>query len=404
MKFEFFIAKRYLTKGRKNSFISTISLVSTIGIAIGVAALIIALALMNGFQNDIRNKILDSTAHIMVNDLTGEGLDRYEQTIETVRNQVKDITHITPVVFGTVLIKGNYSNGSGAILRGLDFSRKTKENWLRSIPPTDLPRQRNQLMIGREIADRNGLEKGDTCIVVSPQTTLSPTGLIPKMRKFTISGIFKSGLYDIDNGTIVTNLNTAQKMFRLGNRVNYLQIFIRDMFKVGSIRQQLVDILPPRYSIITWKEHNAALYTALDLEKTVLFFTLSLIIVVASLNIIAGLILLVIQKIKDIGILLSYGASSKMIRKIFFIQGAIIGITGTAAGVIIGFVFSFFANKFELIKIPQEIYQMSHVSFNIRFIDLMAVVLVSLLISFTATLIPSKKASSVKIVDAVKSE
>ena len=404
MKFEFFIAKRYLIKGRKNSFISTISVVSTIGIAIGVAALIIALALLNGFQTDIRNKILDSTAHIMLNDLTGEGLENHDDIIDSVKTKIEDVTFISPVVFGTVLIKGNYSNGSGAILRGLDFSKKTKENWLRSIPDGDLPKGRNELMIGDEIAARNGLEKGDTCIIVSPQTTLSPTGLIPRMKKFTISGVFKSGLYDIDNGTVVTDLRTAQKLFKLDNKVNYIQIFIKDMFDVDRIREKLLEILPPRFSIISWKEHNAALYTALDLEKTVLFFTLSLIIVVASLNIIAGLILLVIQKIKDIGILLSYGASPKTIRKIFFIQGAIIGITGTAAGVLTGLGFSFMANKFELIKIPQEIYQMSHVSFNIRLTDLLAVIGISLLISFTATLIPSGKASSVKIVDAVKNE
>lgn len=404
MKFEFFIARRYLTKGRKNSFISTISIVSTIGIAIGVAALIIALALLNGFQSDIRDKILDSTAHIMLNDITGEGLDNYDEIISLVKENIEDITYISPVVFGTVLLKGIYSNGSGAILRGLDFSKRTRENWLRSIPDRNLPRGRNQLMIGQEIANRNGLEKGDTCIIVSPQTVLSPTGLIPKMKKFTISGVFKSGLYDIDNGTIVTDIKTAQKLFRLNNRVNYIQIFIKDMFDVDRIRTELLNILPPRFSIISWKEHNAALYTALDLEKTVLFFTLSLIIVVASLNIIAGLILLVIQKIKDIGILLSYGASKKTIRKIFFIQGAIIGLTGTSLGVALGLGFSFFANKFELIKIPQEIYQMSHVSFNIKFSDLLLVIAVSLFISFTATIIPSRKASSVKIVDAVKSE
>lgn len=404
MKFEFFIARRYLTKGRKNSFVSTISIVSTIGIAIGVAALIIALALLNGFQSDIRDKILDSTAHIMLNDITGEGLANYDEIISLVKENIEDITYISPVVFGTVLLKGIYSNGSGAILRGLDFSKRTRENWLRSIPDSNLPRGRNQLMIGQEIANRNGLEKGDMCIIVSPQTVLSPTGLIPKMKKFTISGVFKSGLYDIDNGTIVTDLKTAQKLFRLNNKVNYIQIFIKDMFDVDRIRTELLNILPPRFSIISWKEHNAALYTALDLEKTVLFFTLSLIIVVASLNIIAGLILLVIQKIKDIGILLSYGASKKTIRKIFFIQGAIIGLTGTSLGVALGLGFSFFANKFELIKIPQEIYQMSHVSFNIKFSDLLLVIAVSLFISFTATIIPSRKASSVKIVDAVKSE
>jgi len=404
MKFEFFIARRYLTRGRRNSFISTISIVSTIGIAIGVAALVIALALLNGFQSDIRDKILDSTAHIMLNDITGNGLSEYDETISIVKKEIDDITFITPVVFGTVLLKGHYSNGSGAILRGLDFSVKTRENWLRAIPEEELPRKRNELLIGSEIAVRNGLEKGDECIIISPQPVLSPTGLIPKMKKFKISGIFKSGLYDIDNGTIVTNLKTAQKLFKLGNKVNYIQIFLRDMFDVENVRGKLLNILPPRFSIITWKEHNAALYTALDLEKTVLFFTLSLIIVVASLNIIAGLILLVIQKIKDIGILLSYGASPKMIKKIFFIQGAIIGIGGTSLGVFIGLVFSFLANKLELIKIPQEIYQMSYVSFNIRLTDLLAVIGISLLISFTATLIPSKKAASVKIVDAVKSE
>ncbi len=404
MKFEFFIAKRYLTRGRKNSFVSTISIVSIIGIAIGVAALIIALALLNGFQSDIRDKILDSTAHIMLNDITGEGLEGYEETISVIKKNINDVTYISPVVFGTVLLKGNYRNGSGAILRGLDFSKETKENWLRSIPPEELPKGKNEIMIGEELAVRNGLYKGDSCIIVSPQPVLSPTGLIPKMKKLYISGIFKSGLYDIDNGTVVTNLKTAQKLFRLGNKINYIQIFLKDMFSVDKIKKELSELLPPDFSIISWKEHNAALYTALDLEKTVLFFTLSLIIIVASLNIIAGLILLVIQKIKDIGILLSYGASAKTIRRIFFIQGGIIGISGTALGVSIGLLFSFLANKFELIKIPQEIYQMSHVSFNIKPIDLIAVIVVSLVISFTATLIPSKKASSVKIVDAVKSE
>jgi lipoprotein-releasing system permease protein len=160
-------------------------------------------------------------------------------------------------------------------------------------------------------------------------------------------------------------------------------------------------------AVITWKDLNASLYSALEMEKTVLFFTLTLIIVVASLNIIAGLILLVIQKIRDIGILLSYGATPKMIKKIFFIQGSIIGIMGTAVGVLLGVVFCFFANKFELIAVPagmEEFYQLSYVPFNISPVDLLAVVLASLFISFMATLIPSRKAASVNVIDAVKNE
>ncbi len=404
MRFELFIAKRYLLRGRKNSFISTISIVSTIGIAIGVAALIIALALINGFQSDIRGKILDSTAHIMLNNLIGDGIDGYEEIIKNIKKDFKEVTYASPVVFGTVLLKGDFRSSSGAILRGINVSGDLKETWLRAMGKENLPLKKNELLIGKEMAVRTGLNIGDTCLILAPQPNLSPIGILPRMKKFVITGIFNSGLYEIDNGTVLTNISSSQKLFNLKDKINYIQLYVKDMFDVDNIAEKLRNFLPPRLSVITWKDHNAALYTALDLEKTVLFFTLSLIIIVASLNIIAGLILLVIQKIKDIGILLSYGASPKTIRRIFFIQGGIIGIAGTFLGVIIGLGFSFLANKLELIKIPKEIYQMSYVSFNIKPTDLMAVIVISLLISFTATLIPSKKAASINIIDAVKNE
>jgi len=254
------------------------------------------------------------------------------------------------------------------------------------------------------MAKRLNLNPGDECLIIAPRTVLSPMGLTPRIKKFRITGIFDSGLYEMDNGTVITNLNSAQSLFGLKNKINYIQVYIKDMFKVDEAAKKFREYLSPRLSVITWKEQNASLYSALELEKTVLFFTLSLIIVVASLNIIAGLILLVIQKTKDIGILLSYGASEKTIRRIFFIQGGFIGITGTFLGVILGLGFSAIANKFELIKVPQEIYQMSHITFSIKPVDLLLVILVSLLISFSATLIPSKKASKINIIDAVKNE
>jgi lipoprotein-releasing system permease protein len=407
MKFEFFIARRYLVKGRKSSFISIISLVSIIGITIGVAAMIIALSLINGFQTDIRNKILSSTAHIMINNLVGDGLAGYRPLIDKIRKQFREIETAGPVVFGTVLLKGNSKNASGAVLRGVDLQLIQDEGWEKKLKAGELPLKKNEVLIGRELSLNMNLFPGDSCLIISPQPVLSPTGIIPKMKRFQISGIFESGLYEVDNSTIVTNLETAQRLFNLEDKISYIQIYLKDLFQAEKIAGELREILPARLAVITWKDLNASLYSALEMEKTVLFFTLTLIIVVASLNIIAGLILLVIQKIRDIGILLSYGATPKMIKSIFFIQGSIIGILGTAVGVLLGVVFCFFANKFELIAVPagmEEFYQLSYVPFNISPVDLMAVVLASLFISFMATLIPSRKAASVNVIDAVKNE
>jgi len=404
MKFELFIARRYLLKGRKSSFISIISLVSIIGIAIGVAALIIALSLLNGFQGDIRDKILSSTAHVMINNVFGEGLADYEPLIKEIREQFDEVTSAAPVVFGTVLVKGSSRQACGAVLRGVDLSISANELWAKKLESGSLPKKKNQLLLGREIAVRLSLISHDPCTVITPQPVLSPSGILPKIKKLYVSGVFKSGLYEFDNGTVITNLETAQKLFNLKDRISYIQLYLDDLFKAEEVAAKLRKMLPVGLQVITWKELNASLYSALELEKTVLFFTLTLIIIVAALNIIAGLILLVIQKIKDIAILLSYGATPGIIKRIFFFQGSVIGIIGTAVGVIIGLGFCFLANKFELIKVPPEIYQMTHVPFKTSLLDFIAVVVVALIISFTATLIPSQKAASVDVVDAIKNE
>ena len=407
MKFEFFIARRYLIKSKKSSFISIISLVSILGVTIGVAALIIALSLINGFQNDIRNKILSSTSHIMVNNILGDGLDGYEEIILDLKKRFDKIENAGPVVFGTILLKGSHRNTSGAVLRGVNLDLIRDEGWQQKLMTGKLPLGKNEILIGKELSRSMSLYSGDSCLIISPQPVLSPSGIIPKVKKFVISGIFNSGLYEVDKGTIITNLENAQKLFNLKGKISYIQIYLKDLFAAEKVAEKLREILPVRLSVITWKELNASLYSVLEMEKTVLFFTLTLIIVVASLNIIAGLILLVIQKIKDIGILLSYGATPKIIKRIFFIQGSIIGVLGTTLGVVIGVVFCFLANKFELIGVPagmEEFYQLSYIPFNLSLFDLSVVVLVSLLICFLATLIPSNKAASVNVVEAVKSE
>lgn len=429
MKFEFFIAKRYLSKGEKKSFISIISLVSIIGITIGVAALIIALALISGFQIDIRDRLLDSTSHIMI--LCDESED-YRSIITELNENFPVIESISPIVYGTVLLKGIPKNGTGVLLRGVKLG-KDGDNLIKKLKKVktdknqeyifgdfnlsskeyigEMPTGRNDLFLGNEVAKRLKVGIGDKLTTIIPRLTLSPNGLMPKMRKMKVTGIFKSGLYEIDNGTVLTNIKTAQNVFGYKNRVSLIQIFIKNIFNADKVASEIVknkkirdnlEFLESR--VITWKDMNASLFSALEFEKTILFFTLTLIIIVASLNIIAGLILLVIQKMKDIGILLSYGATPKIIRNIFFIQGGIIGITGTFLGILIGTVFCNIANKFELFKIPSDIYQMGHINFNSNIKDIVLVALVSLLISFTATIIPSIKASKINVIDAVKNE
>lgn len=404
MKFEWFIAIRYLTKGRKNSFISIISMVSILGIAIGVAALIIALALINGFQNDIRNRILSSSAHIMITDRLGDGIGNFQSLAARVEREFPAVKTVMPVVYGTVLIKGNLREVAGAVFRGMDLAQKKKEKWLKKLEFGALPSGERELLVGREMALKMNLFVGDSCLVISPQAALSPLGMIPRFKKFKISGIFKSGLFEFDSGTVIANLSAGQQLFSLKNKISYLQINLEDIFSSETIAARMRELLPAQYAVITWQELNQSLYSALKLEKTVLFFTLTLIIVVASLNIVAGLILLVMQKIRDIGILLSYGTTAGQIKKIFFIQGAIIGLLGTALGVVLGLGFCYLANRYELIKVPAEIYQVSYVPFRLGAFDLLAVILVSLLISFSATLIPARKAAQVSVVDAVKYE
>jgi lipoprotein-releasing system permease protein len=369
-----------------------------------VAALIIALALISGFQDDIRDRILSSSAHLMVSDRFQEGFAGFRERESEIARAYAEVKTVTPVVHGTVLVKGRGRDVAGAVLRGLDLERRHREEWLEDLDLGRLPQGDNELLLGREMAVRLGLFTGDSCLVITPQAALSPMGIMPRLRRFRVAGIFRSGLYEFDNGTVITGLGAAQKLFALKDRVHYLQVNLRDIFSADRVAEAMRRRLGARYSVITWKELNQSLYSALRLEKTVLFFTLTLIIVVASLNIVAGLILMVMQKIKDIGILLSFGVSAGQIRRIFFLQGAVIGILGTALGAALGLGFCHLANRFELIKVPAEIYQVSFVPFRVNGLDLAAVVLASLLISLGATLIPSRKAAAVSVVEAVKYE
>jgi len=407
MTFELFIARRYLTARRKQAFVSVITLISVLGVMIGVAALVIAIALITGFQEDVQAKILGATSHIMIQDLSSDGLAGYREIADKVQAR-KDVVSVTPVVYNEVLITG-LAKTKGALLKGLDFAREVAGSaWLQKLEAGRIPvyggAEREGILLGRQLALEIGAQVGDVVDIVTPSANLSPLGLLPKRRRFEVTGLFNTGLYEFDATTAVVSLETAQRLFGLEGRVSFLQVKVRDIFKASALAEAIKAELPPTVYVTTWMELNRNLFSALKLEKNIMFLTITLIVIVAALNIIATLILMVMEKTRDIGILMAMGATPRSIERIFFYQGALIGLIGTALGVALGLGWCWLANRFELIKIPVDIYQISFVPFRLRPVDLLAIVGVTLAISFISTLFPARRAAKVDPVVALKYE
>lgn len=406
MTFELFVARRYLTARRKQAFISVITSISILGVMIGVAALVIAIALITGFQEDVQAKILGATSHIMVQDLSSEGLPRYLEVADKVRAE-KGVLSVTPVVYNEVIITG-LAKTKGALLKGLDFGRELPgAAWLQKLEAGKVPApggDREGILLGRQLAFEIGAQPGDIVDVVTASSNLSPMGLLPKRKRFLVTGIFNTGLYEFDATTALVSLPTAQKLFGLEGRASFLQVKIRNIFEAPAIAGRIKAGLPPTVYVTTWMELNRNLFSALKLEKNIMFLTITLIVLVAALNIIATLILMVMEKTRDIGILMAMGATPLNIRRVFFYQGALIGVVGTGLGVLLGLAWCWLANTFELIRVPVDVYQISYVPFRLRTVDLLAIVGVTLAISFVSTLFPAWRASKVDPVVALKYE
>lgn len=405
MGFELLIARRYLTAKRKQAFISVITFVSILGVTIGVMALVIALSLITGFQEDVQHKILGATSHLMVSDLSGEGLKDYNELAQKV-SKLPEVEAVTPVVYNTVLITSTGRN-SGALLKGLDITEEVRvAGWLNNLTAGVLPVEdrKEEILLGKDLAASLGVSVGDSVTVLIPSGRLTPVGVLPRSKNFKVCGLFNSGLYEFDSSTAVISISLAQKLFNLGDRISYLQVRIKDIFDAEKVAQKIHRLGHPGIYVTTWMELNRSLFSALKLEKTLLFLTISLIVLVAALNIIAGLILMVMEKTRDIGILMAMGATSKNIRKIFLLQGTIIGVIGTLCGLALGLFWCWLANTFKLIKVPVDIYQISYVPFHPKILDMVLVVLVTLGITFASTIFPSKRAAKTDPVMALKYE
>ena len=425
MSYELFISLRYLRAKRKQVFVSIITFISIAGIFLGVAALIIVLAVMNGFENDLRNKILGINSHIVLMQYSGAMRD-YQKVMEKI-SEVDGVVASTPFIYTQAMLKNGGRTG-GVVLRGMATDSAPKVINLGRMQEGSLDnlseRHRSTLklgkenselpgiVIGKELAKNMGLFLFETVNIISPIGMATPMGMIPRMKKFVVVGIFDSGFYEYDSTLAYLSLKDCQEFLNMGEHITGIEIKVTDIYKADTIAKSIEKKLGFPYWARNWMEMNKNLFSALKLEKRVMFIILSLIVLVAAFNIITTLIMVVMEKSKDIAILKSMGATSKSIMKIFIIQGVTIGAVGTLLGCIGGLSVAFnlekisvFIEKLFGFKIlPGDVYYLSQLPSQVNYSDVVIIVIGTVLICFLSTIYPSRRASSLDPAEALRYE
>jgi lipoprotein-releasing system permease protein len=407
MSFELFIALRYLLARRKQAFISLISLISTIGVAVGVMALIIALALMTGLQGELRDRILGSTAHVYV--WKSGGIADYRAEVARLR-AIEGVAGAGPAILGKALISTNQADAFIS-LKGVDpaleasvtdIQRAMQRGTIEGLTATS-EEESPGILIGRNLAEQLGVDVGDSATVLTPQGTLSPMGMMPRTRRVRIAGVYALGLYEFDAGYGFVSLPFAERL--LGKAApDLIELRVEDIDAAPRISERIPRELGSDYVSQDWADMNQALFSALWLEKMAISITIGLIVLVAALNIVASLILLVMEKSRDIAILKTMGASSKRVMTIFMVQGLIIGIVGTVIGAACGLALCYVFDRHRLIQIPMDVYQISYVPFVVEPFDFAVVVASAVVICFLATIYPSRQASRLDPVQGLRFE
>ena len=408
MPFELQVALRYLLAKRRQVFISVLSLVSTIGVTVGVAALIIAMALMTGLQGELQDKILGSSAHVFVFKPAG-GIDDYRAEVARIRG-FTGVIGAAPAVMGRAMISGTGQPGFVAVkgvdpeLEGsvTDVAGALTDGKLSDLVPAsadDLP----GIILGKDLAGQIGAMVGDIVTLTTPSGSLTPMGVMPRMRRFKVVGTFRLGLYDVDSSTGLVALEPGMRLAGTES-VDHIEVKIADIYNAPAMADQMAENFGPEYVTQDWTDINQQLYSALMLEKIGMGIGIGLIVMVAALNIIASLILLVMEKTRDIAILKTMGASKRSIMLVFLLQGTIIGVIGTVLGAVAGTAIATIADRYQLIKIPSDVYQVSYLPFKVLPEDLIAVIIGAVVVCFIATLYPSRQAAKLDPAQALRYE
>jgi lipoprotein-releasing system permease protein len=405
MKFELLVAIRYLRAKRKQAVISLITLISVIGVAAGVAALIIALAINAGFREDLQEKLLGAQAHVSLLPLRAAGgIEDYLRITKEVE-AVPGVVMAAPSVFEKVLIRSE-GQIEGVFLKGIIPEMESRWSALSAnlVEGNISDLRDNTIIIGSELQKTLGTFRGDRIQILTPRTQLTPLGAVPRNRTFEVVGIFSSGLFEYDASWVYVPITSAQRLLGTPDVVNTIEVKIDDLYQARVIGQRIVDQVGHNLGFTDWITMNQSTFQALRLERLVMFITIGLIVLVAALNIVATLIMMVLEKTRDIAILMSMGATKDNIRRIFILQGVVIGVVGTVFGVVIGQITARLADKYHLISLAPDFYSIAYVPFKAQPLDTAIVALSAILISFLATLYPSAAASKLQPVEALRYE
>jgi lipoprotein-releasing system permease protein len=446
MRFELFIATRYLRAKRRQAFIGIITGISIVGVAAGVASLIVALAINNGFRQDLQERLIGSTSHVSLLRVADDGIKDWPPLLDRLSKQ-PHVVAAAPAIFEQVLISRG-PRARGAVLKGMipaagrkigDLLNTIKEGSAAALEeqPSEPEKDKDHvgtaaspaqgapateespdslagvharvtamppIILGKDMADNLGATVGSIALVTSPQGELTPFGMVPKYSRFRVVGIFNSGFFDYDSSWAFTRLSDAQRLFGLGDLISVIEFKVDDIDKADIVARQLEDAAGKGFMTTNWKEQNKALFHALNMERLVTYITTGLIVFVAALNILISLIMMVMEKTKDIAVLMSMGTRKAQVRNVFIAQGVLIGVIGTAIGLLLGYAISFAGGHYHMISLSPEVYSIDYVPFAPRPLDGLFVALGAIGISFVATIYPSWSAGRTLPAEALRYE
>ena len=409
MSFAFFVARRYLFARRKQAFIYVISIMSILGVALGVAALVVVLGVYNGLTTDMRDKILGANAHGIVMSYMPDAFAEHPELLGEVI-KTPGVTGATPFIYTEVMLSAG-KGVKGLVLRGIDprtapsvltMLRKMKRGSIARLSQSDgLP----GIVIGEELAKRIGLGIGSRVNLLSPSGQKTAAGFQPRIRAFEVAAIFKTGMFEYDSSLAFVTLDACREV--LGLEPGYLsgiEITVDDVFKADVIAERISNSIGSPFYARNWMEMNANLFAALKLEKIGMFILLAMVVLIGSFSIVATLVMLVMEKTKDIAVMLSMGATRRTIRRIFMLQGTIIGFVGTLLGYALGLTVGFLLKRYQFIKLPENVYTLDHLPIIITLSDVLIIGAAAMLLCFLATLYPARQASRLKPAEALRYE